>query len=784
MTTHNDSTTQTAEPVRVQRDFLRQIVADDLASGRVQAPVTRFPPEPNGYLHIGHAKSICLNFGIAQEFGGRCHLRFDDTNPETEDIEYVESIMQDIRWLGFDWEPHLYFASDYFEQLYDWAVQLIRDGKAYVDDLNEEEIRAYRGTVTEAGRHSPYRARSVEENLDLFARMRAGEFPDGSKVLRAKIDMGHANMKMRDPLMYRIRHASHYRRGDAWCIYPMYDWAHGQSDAIENITHSICTLEFENNRELYDWFLENLGIAPRPHQYEFARLNVDYTVTSKRRLLKLVEDGHVSGWDDPRMPTVAAMRRRGYTPASIRNFVNAGGAARVNARTEFELLEHYVRDDLNHLAPRVMCVLEPIKVTITNYPTDAVEWLDADLWPRDVPKEATRPVPFARELYIERSDFMEEPVAGFKRLSPGEEVRLRYAYVVKCDEVIKDPVSGEVAELRCSYDPETRGGTVSGRKVKGTIHWVAAEQSVPCEVRLYDRLFANAVPDDAPEGGTFLDNLNPNSLTVITGARVEHSVAGVSVGERFQFERQGYFVADIVESRPDAPVFNRIVALRDTWSKDAEDEGQRRDTGKTPAAAEEVVVGTISAERSAARSADAALQARFVRYQEELGLTEADADMLTGDSAVAQFYDDALAAHANAKLVANWVIHGLMAASKEQPLTALGVTPAQVGSLAALIDEGAISSNIAADVLAEMLAGGGDPVAIVDAKGLRQVSDAGALQPVIAAVISDNPDKAAAYRSGKDGLIGFFVGQVMRQTGGKANPQLVRELLENALKEN
>ncbi|MCB9160442.1 MAG: glutamine--tRNA ligase/YqeY domain fusion protein [Caldilineaceae bacterium] len=774
--------TAATDAPRVQRDFLRQIVADDVASGRVQSVVTRFPPEPNGYLHIGHAKSICLNFGIAQEFGGRCHLRFDDTNPETEDIEYVRSIMQDIRWLGFNWEPHLYFASDYFEQLYDWAVQLIKDGKAYVDDLNEEEIRAYRGTVTEPGRHSPYRDRSVEENLDLFARMRAGEFGNGAKVLRAKIDMAHPNMKMRDPLMYRIRHANHYRRGDAWHVYPMYDWAHGQSDAIETITHSICTLEFENNRELYDWFLENLGIAPRPHQYEFARLNVEYTITSKRKLLKLVEEGYVSGWDDPRMPTVAAMRRRGYTPASIRNFVNAGGAARVNARTEFELLEYHVRDDLNHLAPRVMCVLEPLKVTITNYPADEVEWLDADLWPRDVPKEATRPVPFARELFIERSDFMEAPPAGFKRLSPGAEVRLRYAYVIKCDEVVKDPATGEVVELRCSYDPATRGGTVSGRKVKGTIHWVAAAQSVPCEVRIYDRLFANANPEDVPEGGSFLDNLNPDSLRIITDARVEHSVAGVAAGERFQFERQGYFVADIVDSRPDAPVFNRIVALRDTWKKNADEEPSSQPATQTsPDAPEEVVVGTVSAERAAARAADADLHARFQRYQQELGLAEGDADMLTGEPAVAAFYEDALAAHDNPKLVANWLIHGLLAARDDQPLADLGVTPAQLGRLAALVDEGAISSNIAADVLAEMLAGGGDPAAIVDAKGLRQVSDAGALQPVIAEVVAANPDKAAAYRNGKDGLIGFFVGQVMRQTGGKANPQLVRELLEAEL---
>ncbi|GIV76830.1 MAG: glutamine--tRNA ligase [Litorilinea sp.] len=561
----DEQTQSRAEPL----DFIRAIVEEDLRRGTYGGRVvTRFPPEPNGYLHIGHAKSICLNFGIAQEYGGVCHLRFDDTNPETEDMKYVEAIQRDVRWLGFDWGDKLFFASDYFEQLYDFAVQLIRAGKAYVDDLSEEEIREYRGTVNEPGRPSPYRDRSVEENLDLFARMRAGEFPDGARVLRAKIDMAHPNMKMRDPIMYRIRHARHYRRGNEWCIYPLYDWAHGQSDAIEGVTHSICTLEFENNRELYDWFLDNLGISPRPRQYEFARLNLDYTVMSKRKLLQLVEEGHVAGWDDPRMPTLAGMRRRGVTPEAIRTFCDRIGVARTNSRVDISLLEHCIRDDLNYRAPRVMCVLRPLKVVILNYPEDQVEELEASYWPHDVPKEGSRPVPFCRELYIEQDDFMEDPPKGFYRLAPGREVRLRYAYIIKCVDVVKDPETGQVVELHCTYDPDTRGGsTPDGRRVRGTIHWVSARHALPAEVRLYDRLFTVPNPDDAEEGKTFKDYLNPNSLRVLHGCRIEPSVANDPPDTRYQFERQGYFIADSVDSRPGALVFNRIVELRDTWAR-------------------------------------------------------------------------------------------------------------------------------------------------------------------------------------------------------------------------
>ncbi len=548
-------------------DFLREIVRRDTLSGRYgDRVVTRFPPEPNGYLHIGHAKSVCLNFGIARENGGVCHLRFDDTNPETEDMTYVESIMRDIRWLGFDWEDRLFFASDYFEKLYEFAVRLIRDGKAYVDSLNEEEIRRYRGTVTEPGRESPYRGRSVEENLDLFAGMRAGKFPDGAHVLRARGDMSARNMKMRDPLLYRIRHATHYRRGDEWCIYPMYDFAHPLSDAIEDITHSICTLEFENNRAVYDWLLDNLFEEPRPHQYEFARLNLDYTIMSKRKLLTLVEEGLVSGWDDPRMPTIAGMRRRGYTPGGIRLFAARIGVDKANSRVSMELLEDAIRDDLNARAPRVMAVLRPLKVTITNYPEGKVEWLKAPYWPRDIDREGSREVPLSREVYIERTDFLEDPPDDWIRLRPGGEVRMRNAYFIRCEGVDRDPDSGEVTGLSCTYDPESLGAPSKGARKKTTaIQWVSAAHALPVDVRLYDRLFTVADPENAGDGKTFQDCLNPRSLEIVRGCLVEPSLAKASPGEPFQFLRNGYFVADEVDSRPGAPIFNRIVDLKDRY---------------------------------------------------------------------------------------------------------------------------------------------------------------------------------------------------------------------------
>jgi glutaminyl-tRNA synthetase len=552
-------------------DFIRAKVAADLKSGRYGGRVvTRFPPEPNGYLHIGHAKSCCLNFGLALENeGGVCHLRFDDTNPETEDIKYVESIQEDVRWLGFDWGDNLFHASDYFEQLYEFAVRLIKTGKAYVDSQSEEEIRKNRGTVLRPGEEGPYRDRSVEENLDLFESMRAGEFKDGEHVLRGKIDMAHPNMLMRDPLLYRIRHADHYRRGDEWCIYPLYDFTHCLSDAVEDITHSLCTLEFENNRALYDWALDAAGFEqPRPEQTEFARLDLDYTVLSKRKLIRLVEEGHVSGWDDPRIPTIAGLRRRGVTPEAIRGFCNMIGVDKVNSRVDIEKFEFAIRDDLNYRAPRVLAVLRPLKVVITNYPEDEVEWLDASYWPRDIPKEGSRKLPFAREIYIEQDDFREEPPKKFFRLAPGREVRLRYSYIIKCEEVVKDSATGAIVELRCTYDPDTlTGPPADGRKVKGTIHWVSAAHALPCEVRLYDRLFKVPDPDDVPEGQDFISNLNPNSLVVIQHSLIEPNVSDDPPGTCYQFERLGYFISDPVDSQPGALVFNRTVTLRDTWRK-------------------------------------------------------------------------------------------------------------------------------------------------------------------------------------------------------------------------
>ena len=565
--------TSTSKPVHKENNeparslnFIETIVEEDLKTnkwdGRVQ---TRFPPEPNGYLHIGHAKSICLNFGLAQQYGGKCNLRMDDTNPVKEELEYIEAIKRDVHWLGFDWEDRMYYASEYFDQLCAWAIQLIQAGKAYVCDLNAEQIREYRGTLTRPGKDSPYRNRSIGENLDQFERMRKGEFLDGSRTLRAKIDMAHPNLNMRDPVMYRILRASHPHTGDKWCIYPMYDWAHGQCDSIERITHSICTLEFENHRPLYDWFIDQLGIY-HPQQIEFARLNLGYTVLSKRKLIELVRDRHVNGWDDPRMPTIAGIRRRGYTPEAIRNFCRDIGVAKFDSVIEVARLENAIREDLNKRAPRVLAVLRPLRVVIENYPEGQVEDLEAVNNPED-PAAGTRQVPFARVLYIERDDFREDPPKQFFRLAPGREVRLRYAYFIKCEKAIKDPKTGQIVELRCTYDPATRGGNApDGRKVKGTIHWVAADHAVSAEVRLYDHLFSKPDPDEVPEGGNYKDNLNPNSLEVLPACPVERSLANAAPWSRYQFERLGYFSVD-PDSTPGRLVFNRTVTLVDTWAK-------------------------------------------------------------------------------------------------------------------------------------------------------------------------------------------------------------------------
>jgi glutaminyl-tRNA synthetase len=565
MTASNPKPEQPAapEPARPS-NFIRDAMIEDLKTNKHAGRIwTRFPPEPNGYLHIGHAKAICLDFGLADEFGGGTNLRFDDTNPEKEETEYVESIMADVKWLGFEWEG-LYYASDYFQQLHDWAVQLIKAGKAYVDDLSAEEIRKYRGTLTEPGKESPYRSRSVEENLDLFARMKAGEFPDGTRVLRAKIDMASPNLNMRDPVMYRILHAEHHRTGDKWCIYPMYDYAHGQSDSLEKITHSMCTLEFEDHRPLYNWFIQSLGIFPS-HQMEFDRLNLTYTLLSKRKLLQLVQEGRVSGWDDPRMPTLSGIRRRGYTPEALRNFVANIGVTKTNGTIELAMLEHFVREDLNRRAQRVMAVLRPLKVVIDNYPEGQTEEMDAVNNPEDE-SAGKRKVPFSRELYIEREDFQEVPPKGYFRLSPGKEVRLRYGYFVTAQSVVKN-AQGEVIEVHVTYDPATRGGNApDGRKVKSTIHWVSAAHAIGAEVRLYDNLFIKEDPNDVPEGQAFTANLNPNSLEVVRDAKLEPSLQTATAGARYQFERQGYFCVD-QDSKPGALVFNRTVALKDTWAK-------------------------------------------------------------------------------------------------------------------------------------------------------------------------------------------------------------------------
>ncbi|RMH20314.1 MAG: glutamine--tRNA ligase/YqeY domain fusion protein [Acidobacteria bacterium] len=764
-------------------DFIRAIIAEDLRTGKHRRVATRFPPEPNGYLHIGHAKSICLNFGVARENGGTCNLRFDDTNPETEDMAYVEAIQRDVRWLGFEWDA-LYFASDYFERLYRFAIELIEKGKAYVDSLSEEEIRAYRGTIAEPGRPSPYRQRSVGENLALFRRMRAGELPDGSHVLRAKIDMASPNMLMRDPILYRIRHARHYRTGDAWPIYPMYDFAHCLSDAIEGITHSLCTLEFENNREIYDWLIEQLDTPSTPRQIEFARLNLSYTVMSKRKLLQLVEEGHVAGWDDPRMPTLSGLRRRGVTPAAIRNFCDRVGVAKRDNVIDVALFEHAIRDDLNHKAPRVLGVLRPLKLVVESYPEGESEELDAPYWPHDVPREGSRKLPFSRVLYVERDDFAEQPPPGWHRLAPGREVRLRYAYLVTVTGLVKDD-AGEVIEVRCRHDPASRGGQApDGRKVKGTIHWLSAAHALPLEARLYDRLFRSETP--GADGGDFRRDLNPDSLEVLGDSLIEPSVAGAAPGSHFQLERLGYFAVD-PDSSAERLVLNRTVTLRDAWAKVAQREADER----AAAAAAKAAAKAAHKARQRAKAGPAAAsverplapeqEAVAARYRERLGLAPAEARLLAEDEGRQAFFDAALAACGRPRAVAKWIANELQRELKERPVSALPFDGAAFGELVALVEAGTITAVAAKEVLAEMLATGGRPRAIVEARGLQQVDDDGALRPLIEQALAAHPQQVAAYRAGKEALFGFFVGQVMRASAGKANPQRVRELLHAAL---
>ncbi len=806
-----------ADPAEA-RDFVREIVARDVREGKHDGVVrTRFPPEPNGYLHIGHAKAVCVDFGVAEEFGGTCHLRMDDTNPLTEDPKYVTAAARDVEWLGFEWDGPIRYASDYFRRYYELAVLLIRDGKAYVDSLPEERIREYRGTVTEPGRPSPHRDRSPEESEELFRRMRAGEFDEGEHVLRARIDMAADNMKMRDPLLYRIVDGRHYRTGDEWPIYPMYDWAHPLGDAIEGITHSFCTLEFEENRELYDWVVENTrprgpgsepgSWSPRPRQYEFSRLNLDYTVMSKRKLARLVEAGDVAGWDDPRMPTLAGLRRRGVPPRAIRRFCDEVGVSRSDQRVQVAKLEHVIRDGLNRRAPRAMAVLRPLKLVIENYPEDETEVLELPAYPRDVDREGTRRVPFGREVFIERDDFRLDPPEGYYRLAPGREVRLRGAYFVTCQEAVRDD-DGEVVELRCRYDPETRGGSApDGRSPDGTLHWVPAGRSEPAVVRLYDRLFD--APD--PEGGEedFRQHLNPGSLEVLDDARVEPGVLDDPADTRWQFFRQGYFVRDreaegaarpagagrgpAEGGAPDTLVFNRIVPLRDPWAEREEaSEAGDEDAGggRGAAAAGEVPPEQrpgaeherrIPAERREAREEDPELARRFEAYREELELSEEDADLLTGDRATSDFFESALAIGPAPKPVANWVLHELRGRLEDRPLDELPFGGRELGELVGLVEAGTVSQPAAREVLERMLAGEGEPREIVEREGLEAIADREALEELADRLVADHPEEAEKYRSGREGLLGFFVGRVMDATDGRADPELAREALRARL---
>ena len=731
------------------KDFLRTIVDEDIAAGRHQHIATRFPPEPNGYLHIGHAKAICVDFGIAQEYGGSCNLRFDDTNPTKEDIEYVESIERDVRWLGFE-PARVLFASDYFEEMYQLAVRLIEKGLAYVDDHDDEQIKAHRGSLTEPGRPSPFRDRTVVENLERFAAMRGGSLPDGACVLRAKIDLSASNMKMRDPLLYRIRHAHHHRTGDAWCIYPMYDYAHPLSDAFEGISHSLCTLEFENNRELYDWVVEKTEVKPLPHlvagrpvgghprQYEFARLALDYTMMSKRKLLKLVQDGLVTGWDDPRMPTLTGMRRRGFTPEAIRAFCELIGVAKNNSTVDVGKLEYAVRDDLNKRAPRVLGVLRPLKVTLDT--TGDVDTIDAPLFPEDIDptrERGVRALPFDKELYIDREDFAEVPPPKYTRLAPGRVVRLRYAGCIRCDEVVKD-AAGQVTELRCTLLPGTMAGqNPEGEKVWGVLHWVSAVRGVACEVRLYDRLF-NAPKPDASEDVRAV--LNPKSLEVVTGAVVEPHVAVLPAGARFQLERVGYFVADTIDSKPGALVLNRVITLRDSWAAQVTAAAWAAVTTDMTS----TVAGTKSAksktrpkgksapeQRAIARERDPILAARFATWP-GLGVSTDDADLLTGDRPLSDFFDAAMTgAPERAKSLARWVVNELPRELGDADPGDTEITPAAMAALVKLVDEGVISAAAGKELLAELVKRGGDPNAMVGSRGLRQVSNADALEPVV-----------------------------------------------------
>ncbi len=749
------------------KDFLRTIVEEDLKAGKYKEVITRFPPEPNGFPHIGHAKSICINFGIAKDYNGHCNLRMDDTNPTKEDTKYVEALKDAVQWLGFNWGENVYFTSDYFSKIYDYAVKLIKMNKAYVDSLTEEEIREYRGTVTQAGKRSIYAQRTVEENLDLLERMKNGEFKDGEHVLRAKIDMSAANMKMRDPLLYRIRHAHHFRTGDDWCIYPMYDFAHCLSDYIEGVSHSICTLEFENNRDIYDWLLDTLELKlPRPYQHEFARLGINYTVMSKRKLLDLVNGEYVSGWDDPRMPTIAGYKRRGYTKESILNFCEQIGIAKANSMVDVAQLEFCIRDDLNQKVPRVLCVMDPLKVTIENY--EGSEEIDAPYYPHDVPKDGSRKLPFSKDIYIERDDFMENPPKGYFRLTPEQPVRLRHGYIIACKEVIKN-LDGKIIEIKAEYYPESKSGSdTSGIKVNSAIQWVSAKEAKTVELRVYDRLFKN----EAPEG---LEDLNPDSLKIIKNALVEPAVITDKIDERFQFERQGYFYADPIDYTNEKPVFNKIVGLKDSWAKKTKIvEPEVKNTQKVQTQKVQVV-GSMEPMNEDQKAA-------FEKYTNTLGLNSEVANILARDEHLSHFYEEAQILVNSPITLANIVVNEVARELKQMELSQVKFTPSQIAELVKMIDDETISSKIAKDVFEEMVKSGINPTQIVKDKGLVQISDPSEISPIIDEIIANNPDNVAKFKAGNTKLLGFFVGQVLKSTGGKANPQVVNELVALKLK--
>ena len=744
------------------KDFLRRIVEEDLKLGKYQKVVTRFPPEPNGFPHIGHAKSITINFGIAKDYKGHCNLRMDDTNPTTEDTKYVEALKDAVEWLGFEWDKNVRYTSDYFPQIHAYATQLIKMGKAYVDSTNEEEMRKLRGTVTEAGKRSKYAKRSVEENLELFEKMKNGEFKDGEHVLRAKIDMSASNMKMRDPLLYRIRHAHHFRAGDAWSIYPMYDFAHCLSDYIEGVSHSICTLEFENNRDIYNWVLDTLGlVTPRPYQHEFARLGINYTVMSKRKLLELVEAEVVSGWDDPRLPTIAGYKRRGYTPESILNFCDGIGIAKANSMVDVAQLEFAIRDDLNTKVPRVMCVLNPLKVTIVNY--EGSEEIKASYYPHDVPKEGTRKLPFSKEIYIDRDDFMENPTKGYFRLTPLQPVRLKYAYIITCKEVIKDS-NGNIVEIKAEYSPDSKSGAdTSGIKVKSAIQWVDATKAKSVEVRVYDRLFAN----EAPEG---VEDINPNSLKIIKNALIEPAVITHRADVRFQFEREGYFYADPLDYTDEKPVFNKIVGLKESSAKKkkAPQQAPKSETKKVQIDGEIVAMSEEE-------------QVIFDKYTTELKLNYEVANTLARDEKLSSFYEEALSAFNSPVSIANMVTNDVARELKQKEVSELKFTAIQIAELIKMVDDEIISSKIAKQVFEEMTKSGENPTQIVETKGLVQISDPAIILLIIDEVIAKNPENVEKFRAGNTKLLGFFVGQVLKATKGKGNPKVVNELVGERL---